>query len=83
MGEVCQIYPATNGPPLEAEVVGFKGNRVLLMPLGEIVSIGPGCEVIATGKPLTVKVGMDLLGKVLDGLGKPMDESPLPSGLVE
>ncbi|PLS01462.1 flagellar protein export ATPase FliI [Neobacillus cucumis] len=83
MGDVCQIYPSSNEPPLEAEVVGFRGNRVLLMPLGEIVSIGPGCEVVATGKPLTVKVGMELLGKVLDGLGKPMDESPLPSGLVE
>jgi flagellum-specific ATP synthase len=83
MGDVCQIYPSSNEPPLEAEVVGFKGNRVLLMPLGEIVSIGPGCEVVATGKPLTVKVGMELLGKVLDGLGKPMDESPLPSGLIE
>lgn len=83
MGEVCQIYPSSNEAPLEAEVVGFKGNRVLLMPLGELVSIGPGCEVVATGKSLTVKVGMELLGKVLDGLGKPMDESPLPSGLIE
>ncbi|WP_040347407.1 flagellar protein export ATPase FliI [Neobacillus bataviensis] len=83
MGDVCQIYPSTNAPPLEAEVVGFKGNRVLLMPLGELVSIGPGCEVVSTGKPLTVKVGMELLGKVLDGLGKPMDESSLPAGLIE
>ncbi|MGJ7921948.1 flagellar protein export ATPase FliI [Neobacillus sp. LXY-4] len=83
LGDVCHIYPSPNEKPLEAEVVGFKGNRVLLMPLGEIVSIGPGCEVVSTGKPLTVKVGMELLGKVLNGLGKPMDESPLPSGLVE
>nr|WP_302053454.1 flagellar protein export ATPase FliI [Neobacillus rhizophilus] len=83
LGDVCLIYPSSAEKPLEAEVVGFKGNRVLLMPLGELVSIGPGCEVVSTGKPLTVKVGMELLGKVLDGLGKPMDESPLPSGLVE
>lgn len=83
LGDVCHIYPSPDEKPLEAEVVGFKDNKVLLMPLGEIVSIGPGCEVVSTGKPLTVKVGMELLGKVLDGLGKPMDESPLPSGLIE
>lgn len=83
LGDVCLIYPSSSEQPLEAEVVGFKGNRVLLMPLGELVSIGPGCEVVSTGKPLTVKVGMELLGKVLDGLGKPMDDSPLPSGLIE
>jgi flagellum-specific ATP synthase len=49
------------------------------MPLGELSAIGPGCDVVGTGKPLTVQVGSELLGKVLDGLGKPLDGSILPS----
>ena len=45
------------------------------MPLGELQSIGPGCDVVGTGKPLSVQVGSELLGKVLDGLGQPLDGS--------
>lgn len=73
IGDVCLIYPARSGKPLKAEVVGFRDNKVILMPLGELQSIGPGCDVVGTGKPLTVQVGSDLLGKVLDGLGQPLD----------
>jgi flagellum-specific ATP synthase len=74
MGELCYIYPKDpDGRPIEAEVVGFKGNKVVIMPLGEIAGIGPGCEVRATGGPLKVKVGMSLLGRVLDGIGNPID----------
>jgi flagellum-specific ATP synthase len=83
IGDVCHIYSSLHQNPVEAEVVGFRENKVLLMPLGEIMAIGPGCEVVSTGKPLMVKVGMGLLGKVLDGLGKPMDHSPLPHGLID
>jgi flagellum-specific ATP synthase len=83
LGDICHIFSAQQTKPIEAEVVGFKDNKVLLMPLGEIHSIGPGCDVVSTGKPLTVKVGTGLLGKVLDGLGNPMDGSSLPLGLVE
>jgi flagellum-specific ATP synthase len=83
LGDVCHIYSSSSQIPIEAEVVGFRENKVLLMPLGEIMAIGPGCEVVSTGKPLMVKAGMGLLGKVLDGMGKPMDGSPLPPGLVE
>jgi flagellum-specific ATP synthase len=54
-------------------VVGFKNNKVLLMPLGDMSGIGPGCEVQSTGKPLCVKVGPKLLGRALDGLGEPID----------
>ncbi|AWB44295.1 flagellar protein export ATPase FliI [Paenibacillus sp. CAA11] len=79
IGEVCYIYPNKATVPLKAEVVGFRDNKVLLMPLGELHSIGPGCDVVGTGKPLTVQVGSELLGKVLDGLGQPLDESMLPS----
>lgn len=73
VGEICNIRFARNEPPLIAEAVGFKDNRVLLMPLGEMEGIRPGSEVLATGSPLKVPVGPELLGRVLDGLGRPMD----------
>ncbi|GGD68388.1 flagellar protein export ATPase FliI [Paenibacillus nasutitermitis] len=79
IGDVCYIYPVKSSKPLKAEVVGFRNNKVILMPLGELQSIGPGCDVVGTGKPLTVQVGSDLLGKVLDGLGQPLDGSFVPS----
>ncbi len=83
LGDLCLLSPAQTCKPIEAEVVGFRGNNVLLMPLGEVGAIGPGCDVIATGQPLMAKVGMGLLGKVLDGLGNPLDGSPLPHGLTK
>lgn len=74
VGDLCFVYPRDpNLPPIRAEVVGFRSNRVLLMPLGEMRGVGPGCEVRTTGKPLSVKVGWGLLGRVLDGLGNPID----------
>lgn len=73
VGELCRIVnPRTNLEVL-AEVVGFRDNHVLLMPLGEMTGIGPGNYVIATGTELKVKVGRGLLGRVLDGLGNPID----------
>lgn len=78
IGDVCQIYPPKSGDPIAAEVVGFRNNRVLLMPLGEPQAIAPGCDVVGTGRPLEVPVGQELLGKVLDGLGRPLDGSVLP-----
>ena len=54
-------------------MVGFKANRVLLMPLGEMAGIRPGSEVVATGNTQHVVVGERLLGRVLDGLGDPAD----------
>ena len=54
-------------------MVGFKANRVLLMPLGEMAGIKPGSEVVATGHTQQVTVGEHLLGRVLDGLGDPAD----------
>lgn len=83
IGDVCYIYPYKSSKPLKAEVVGFRNNRVILMPLGELHSIGPGCEVVGTGKPLTVQVGHELLGKVLDGLGQPLDGGFLPSRMTQ
>lgn len=79
IGDVCLIYPAKGAKPIKAEVVGFRDNKVILMPLGELHAISPGCDVVGTGKPLSVQVGSELLGKVLDGLGQPLDGSFLPS----
>jgi len=83
MGDVCLIYPAKDSPPVRAEVVGFRNNKVILMPLGDLQAVGPGCDVVGTGKPLMVKAGHELLGKVLDGLGQPLDESFLPQRMKE
>lgn len=83
IGDVCYIYPLKSNQPLKAEVVGFKNNKVLLMPLGDLHSIGPGCDVVGTGKPLTVQVGHELLGKVLDGLGQPLDGTFLSSRMTQ
>ncbi|MFP4055846.1 MAG: FliI/YscN family ATPase [Candidatus Brocadiia bacterium] len=73
VGEVCRIHPEDGTPAVDAEVVGFRSNRMLLMPLDEVSGIGPGCRVVATGRPLSVPVGDQLLGRVLDGLGRPAD----------
>ena len=58
---------------VQAEVVGFRGDEVVLMPLGEAAGIGPDSMVTPTGRPLSIQVGDGLLGRVLDGLGEPID----------
>ena len=73
VGEICRIGSPGGGPVIPAEVVGFRGNRVLLMPLGELQGIAPGFLVTAQREPFRVPVGSGLLGRVLDGLGNPLD----------
>lgn len=73
VGELCHIVPGSDRPSLFAEVVGFQGNEVLLMPLGGLEGISPGSEVVPTGDCLKVGVGENLLGRILDGLGNPKD----------
>lgn len=83
IGEVCYIHVAkSNKVPVLAEVVGFDNEKIILMPYAEVKEIGPGCLVEATGKPLTVKIGRGLIGKVVDPLGENLDDSPLPKGLA-
>jgi len=77
IGEVCKIN-TINNETLEAEVVGFREKSSLLMPLGELKGVYPGCAVLPTGKSFTVQVGEGILGLVLDGLGRPLDGRPLP-----
>lgn len=81
VGEVCSIYNDKN-IPVTCEVVGFKEGRVLLMPLGELMGIAPGCRVVPTGRELSVKCSEELFGKVLDGLGNPMDSDKILNGAL-
>jgi len=73
IGELCRLHALRNNRVIDAEVVGFKDNKVLLMPLGDLRDIGPGNTVIATGESLKIGVGFQLIGRVLDGLGNPID----------
>ena len=73
IGELCYIYNSRSSAPVKAEVVGFQDGDVMLMPLGDLMNIGPSSEVQSTGQCLTVKVGNGLLGRVLNGLGEPID----------
>lgn len=77
LGDVCYIYPdrATGGHHrISAEVVGFRGERLLLMPFGETQGVRPGQAVYPSGRGFTVPLGEQLLGRVIDGLGRPIDE---------
>lgn len=73
LGDVCSIKSRDGEELCMSEVVGFRSNRVLSMVLGSLSSIGPGSEIVASGKSFSIGVGMNLLGRVLDGLGRPMD----------
>ncbi len=73
IGEVCRVYPSEGGDPVLAEVVGFKDRRVMLMSLGEMRGINPSSVVEATGETLRLNVGDQLLGRVIGGLGQPLD----------
>ncbi len=74
VGELCHITREDGGGAIPAEVVGFRGDRVLLMPLGEMQGIGPGSRITMTGQVASLPVGSALLGRILDGLGEPLDE---------
>jgi flagellum-specific ATP synthase len=75
IGEMCRIR---RGPSelVDAEVVGFRGTTTLLMPHGDVAGIAPMQEVTALGRPFVVAVGNDLLGRTIDGFGRPMDGLP-------
>jgi FliI/YscN family ATPase len=73
VGGVCHIYPVGGAHPVLAEVVGFRDERTLLMPLNELRGIGPGSKVVALTKEAHLPVSEKLLGRVLDGMGRPID----------
>src|SRR3989304_862467 len=70
VGDLCYIQLNNGHTPVPAEVVGFKGKKIILMPIGELDRISQGSKVIASGGPLTVGIGMDLMGRVIGGLGE-------------
>ncbi|MFQ5588264.1 MAG: FliI/YscN family ATPase [Nitrospiria bacterium] len=73
IGEVCKIASTKTSQQLLAEVVGFRGEKVLLMPLGDIRGIGPGSPLVIRGAQASAQIGDQLLGRVIDGLGNPID----------
>lgn len=85
IGDLCKIHVESikNGHQIIlAEVVGFKDETVVLMPFTSLREISTGCLVEGTGAPLEVKVGPELIGKVLDSMGNPIDGTLLPRGLM-
>lgn len=81
IGEVCYLRDKRGNKMTQAEIVGFKDHRILSMVLGDLTDIEPGTEIVSTGKMLSINVGDRLLGRVLDGLGNPIDgKGPLVTG---
>jgi type III secretion protein N (ATPase) len=81
-GELAEIR-SPGREPLPAEVVGFRDAQAVLLPLGESRGLGIDAEVLPSGRAFSIRVGAGLLGRVLDGLGRPLDGRPAPGGLEE
>ena len=73
LGTVCDIYTKGDLRKIRAEVLGFRDNKVMMMPLEEMRGIGPGCLIVARQERAVIPVGSGLLGRVIDGLGNPID----------
>ncbi len=73
IGSVCSVYPNNLEPPFFAEVVGFQDRQIILMPLGDMRGVGLGAKIELLRMQATVPVGPELLGRVINGLGEPID----------
>jgi flagellum-specific ATP synthase len=73
LGEVCKVVDKQGNTVCYSEVTGFKDGKVLSIALGEVQNISPACEIVASGRSLEIPVGVELLGRVIDGLGNPID----------
>jgi flagellum-specific ATP synthase len=78
IGDLCYVQTRTGGSKVPVEVAGFRGRRILLMPLGDMHGIAPDSLLIPTYKPQMVRVGDELLGRVIDSMGMPLDGGPVP-----
>jgi len=78
VGSMCDIVPLNGGPPISAEVVGFRDSRALLMPLGELRGLGPGSLIRVRHSRARIQVDEGMLGRVFDALGNPIDGEPCP-----
>jgi FliI/YscN family ATPase len=74
VGDLCELAPDAGRPQLPLQVVGFRDGLVQLVPLGSTAGIRPGDRVIARGGSATVRVGAAMLGRIVDGLGRPLDQ---------
>ncbi|MFC1809331.1 flagellar protein export ATPase FliI [Candidatus Omnitrophota bacterium] len=74
VGDACFIDTGDRANPLQAEVVGFKDNRVFLMPLGDMRGLQPGAMIYSNHESLSIPVGEELLGRVINGFGEPLDD---------
>ncbi|MGH9660632.1 MAG: FliI/YscN family ATPase [Bryobacteraceae bacterium] len=75
LGDFCEVVPAS-GPPIRTQVVGFRDGQVLSMPLEETGGLRPGDAVFARAAAARIAVSPGLLGRVLDGFGRPIDDGP-------
>lgn len=73
IGDLCHVYSHEGDSVIKGEVVGFKDSVFYIMPYGSMEGIAPGCRVVSTGRPLKVPVGMNLQGRVINGVGEPID----------
>ena len=78
IGSLCELSPMTGDQPIFAEIVGFKDNKALLMPLGELRGLGPGSLIRVVRTSATISVGNNLLGRVVDAMEVPQDGLPAP-----
>jgi flagellum-specific ATP synthase len=74
VGSICEVYPLVGRSQFLAEVVGFRDKNVLLMPLGEMQGVGMGSKIVLLRYQATIRVGPELLGRVIDGMGNPLDD---------
>ncbi|MBQ9946997.1 MAG: flagellar protein export ATPase FliI, partial [Oscillospiraceae bacterium] len=79
IGDVCRIYSKDMASFVNAEVVGFNKENILLMPYTEIEGIGPGSIVDNTGDKLMLRVGNELIGRIVDATGNPLDGGEQPN----
>src|SRR5690606_27673158 len=80
IGDAVTVANAA-GADVHCEVVALEADRLVCMPYGDLHGIRVGAPVRAAGRPFSIRVGEALLGRVLDGLGRPLDGRPLPAGL--
>ena len=80
VGSMCDVLSNDGSPSLAVQVVGFRDGVVLAVPLGDTVGVQPGDRIVARARALDIPVGQDLLGRVVDALGRPLDgKGPIPT----
>jgi len=79
LGQQCEII-LDNGKRLEAEVVGFAEEKIYLMPIQNIEGLKPGARVVPLNQRMGLRAGEQLLGRIINGLGEPLDDKPIWAG---